>query len=83
VFSRNLAKADDRTTLSLELFAEFFCYHWEREAPVDAFLTKVLVKRPDIALRDHDEAALVPGQTTPIRGARPFHLSQGEFKDAG
>ena len=36
----------------------------EREAPVDAFLAEVLLKRPDIALRDHDEAVLFQGETT-------------------
>jgi hypothetical protein len=56
----------------LELFAEFFCYRWEREAPVDAFLTKVLVKRPDIALRDHDKAALFQGETTSKEGRGLF-----------
>lgn len=69
--------------MSLELFAEFGCDGPEREPLVDAFLTEVLLKRPDIALRDHQIAALFQGETTPKRGARPFHLSQGEFKDAG
>jgi len=46
-------------------------------------LTEVLLRPPDIALRDHNKAALFQGETTPKRGARPFHLSQGEFKDAG
>jgi hypothetical protein len=67
----------------LELFAEFSPYSLEREPPVDAFLTEVLLRPPDIALRDHNKAALFQGETTPKRGARPFHLSQGEFKDAG
>jgi hypothetical protein len=74
---RNLAKPDERTTLSLELFAEFSCYHSEREAPVDAFLDEVLLRRPDIALRDHDKAALFQGETTSIREARPFSLIAG------
>jgi hypothetical protein len=67
----------------LELFAEFSSYRSEREPPVDAFLTEVLLRRPDIALRDHNKAALFQGETIPARGTQPFHLSQGEFKDAG
>jgi hypothetical protein len=73
----NLANAMRRTTLSLELFAEFSCYHSEREAPVDAFLDEVLLRRPDIALRDHDKAALFQGETTSIREARPSSLIAG------
>ncbi len=72
-----------RTTLSLELFAEFSRNRLEQQPPVDAFLTEVLLRRPDIALRDRNKAALFQGETTPNRRARPFHLSQGEFKDAG
>jgi hypothetical protein len=67
-----LAKSADRTTLSLELFAEFSCYHWEREAPVDAFLNEVLLRRPDIALRDHDVAVLFQGETTSKEGRGLF-----------
>jgi len=74
---RNLAKPAGRTTLSLELFAEFSRCGSEREPPVDAFLDEVLLRRPDIALRDHDKAALFQGETTPIRGARPFSLIAG------
>jgi hypothetical protein len=48
----------------LELFAEFSSWAMEREAPVDAFLGEVLLKRPDIAVRDHDKAVLFHGETT-------------------
>jgi hypothetical protein len=58
--------------LSLELFTEFSCCYPEREPPVDAFLGEVLLKRPDIALRDHDKAALFQGETTPSEGATFF-----------
>jgi glycyl-tRNA synthetase beta subunit len=40
------------TTLSLKLFAKFQVASLERKALVDAFLTKVLVNAPDIAVRD-------------------------------
>ncbi len=69
--------------MSLELFAELSRNRLERQPPVDAFLTEVLLRSPDIALRDRNKAALFQGETTPKRGAQPFHLSQGEFKDAG
>ena len=62
--ARKLANALWRTTLSLELFAEFSPDVMEREAPVDAFLSEVLLRRPDIALRDQDKAALFEGETT-------------------
>jgi hypothetical protein len=62
--ARNLANSLKRTTLSLELFAKFSREAMEREAPVDAFLSEVLLRRPDIALRDHDKAALFQGETT-------------------
>jgi hypothetical protein len=52
----------------LELFAEFSFARREREAPVDAFLSEVLLRRPDIALRDHDKAALFQGETPPEEG---------------
>ena len=50
--------------MSLELFAEFSRQAMEREAPVDAFLSGVLLRPPDIALRDYDKAALFLGETT-------------------
>jgi hypothetical protein len=77
---RNLAKAVDRTTLSLELFAEFSCYRLERKAPVDAFLSEMLLRRSDIALRDHDKAVPFQGETTSKERRGHLHLSQGENK---
>ena len=56
-FDAMLASPVDGTTLSLELFAEFSSNRLERQPPVDAFLGEVLVKRPDIALRDTTSSA--------------------------
>jgi hypothetical protein len=39
---------------------------------VDAFLTEVLLRPPDIALRDFNKAALFQGETTPKEGRGLF-----------
>jgi pyruvate,orthophosphate dikinase len=76
-----LAKsADDRTTLSLEEFAEFSLYHCERKPSVDGFFDKVLLNARILQCGMGVYAHCPKARTTSKEGRRLFHLSQGEFK---